>query len=83
MLVVRRTQDAEGRFPEAEVYVVDGHSESNAFGFVWEGSILESHGGRRSCFPVSEIMDLIRVSPDGIVDGPFTPPCLRPTPAKE
>jgi hypothetical protein len=77
LVVVRRSQDDEGRFPEASLYVIDGHSESTFLGYEWQGTILDSQDGTRSQFPVSEVMDLMRLSPDGIVDGPYTPPCLR------
>jgi hypothetical protein len=76
MLVVRRTVDAEGKNPEVGVYNLEGYSEANATGFIWKGSMRESREGPKSQFPVSEIMDWMRVSPDGIVAGPFTPQCL-------
>jgi hypothetical protein len=82
LLVVRRTQDDQGRFPETRVYVIDGHSDSTFWGHEWQGTILDSRDGTRSQFPVSEVMDLMRVSPSGIVDGPYTPPCLRRVSAK-
>lgn len=76
LLVVRRTVDAEGKNPEAEVYEIDGYSEANATGYRWTGKVLESRQGPKSIFPVSEIMDWMRVGQGGLVEGPFTSACL-------
>ena len=75
--VVRRTVDPGGEFPEVKIYMTDGYSNLNVQGEVWTGKIKETLRGAKSSFPVSEIMDYIRVSPEKILEGPFTPPCLK------